>query len=227
MSSNCPENTSADCSFCSWTRIFVVNCNVSTCRHNVEYFIQAYISSAGVNREPTGKFCLKSSASNIKAFRNGWTFPRKPPNYRSRASSDFLCAIVHSSQAICLHFCNSFPIPDALEIFQVEASMTCMLNGNFGAEWGILPPGNNVAVIPGKARGKARSFCYRTVARMNLIRNVFPVPPGVSKKKVRYLSYELCDHKWPSVHTLTWECLIGYMTGNHRYCNRVYGSNPH
>ena len=91
MSSNCRENTSADWSFCSCTRIFVVNCNVRTCRYNVEYFRQAFILSAGVDREITDY---------------GWTFPRKSLNDRSRASSDFLWAIVHSSQEISLHFCT-------------------------------------------------------------------------------------------------------------------------
>ena len=152
----------------------------------------------------------------------------KSRNDRSRASSDFLCAIVHSSQTMSLHFCNTFPIPDALEILYVRVLMICKFNGNFRAEWAVIPPGNNITAIPDEMRTKAMSFFYRTVARINLIRSVFPVPHGASKKKVpqlRYLSYALCNHKCPSVHALTWECLIGYMTGGHRCCNCVHGSN--
>jgi hypothetical protein len=68
ISSNWCENLPANRSFCTWTRIFVVNVNVYTCRHKAEYFKQAFISSAGVERGSTGNVCLKSPASNINAF---------------------------------------------------------------------------------------------------------------------------------------------------------------
>ncbi|GFQ99039.1 hypothetical protein TNCT_466631 [Trichonephila clavata] len=58
MSSNCHENSSADLLLSNWTRIFVVNCNVRTCRHNIEYFRQALILSSGVDREIAGNVCL-------------------------------------------------------------------------------------------------------------------------------------------------------------------------
>jgi hypothetical protein len=91
MSSKCRENTSADWSFRSWTHIFVFNCNVHPCRHNVEYFRQAFISSAGVDREITGYVCLKSPASNINAFPSGWTFPRKSRSDRSSLKRFVMC----------------------------------------------------------------------------------------------------------------------------------------
>ncbi|GFU93908.1 hypothetical protein TNCV_1661311 [Trichonephila clavipes] len=43
---------------------------------------------------------------------------------------------------------------------------------------------DNIAGIPDEAKANAMSFFDRTIARINLIRKVFPVPPGASKKKV-------------------------------------------
>lgn len=136
----------------------MVNFNVFTWRHKVEYFRQAFISSAGVDRVITGNVCLKSPTSNINAFPNGLMFPRKSCNDRSRALSDFWWAIVHSSQIICLHFCNTFPIPDALEMLHVGVSINFMFNANFKAEVAVLPPESNVADFPDDARAKVMPF---------------------------------------------------------------------
>jgi hypothetical protein len=65
ISSNWCENISADRSFCSWTRIFVVNFNVFTCRHKVEYFRQAFISSAGVDRGITGNVTFRNNGLSM------------------------------------------------------------------------------------------------------------------------------------------------------------------
>ncbi|GFW38850.1 trimethyllysine dioxygenase, mitochondrial [Trichonephila clavipes] len=111
-------------------------------------------------------------------------FPRKSCNDQSRASNDFLCAIVHSSQTISLHFCNTFPMSDDLEIYCIwkfQLFECLMAVSNHQA---VLPPGNNVAAIPDDARTQAMSFWDRTAARINFIRNVLPVPPGTSKKKI-------------------------------------------
>lgn len=87
----------------------MVNFNVFTCRHKVEYFRQAFNSSAGVDRGITGNVCLKSPASNIDAFPNGLMFPRKSCNDRLRASSDFLIAKANMEQPTgCLLRCHRF-----------------------------------------------------------------------------------------------------------------------
>ena len=46
----------------------------------------------------------------------------------------FLCAIVHSSQIISLHGCNTLPNPDELEILHVGVSVESKFRGNFKAE---------------------------------------------------------------------------------------------
>src|SRR5258705_3250105 len=103
--------------------MFVVNFNVLTCRHKVEYFRQALISSAGVDLGITGNVCLKSPASNIIAFPKGLVFSRKSCNDLSSASIDFLLAIVHSSQTMSLHFFNTVLLSDELEMMHVVASI--------------------------------------------------------------------------------------------------------
>lgn len=60
--------------------------------------------------------------------------------------------------------------------------MNCIFIGHFKAEWAVLPPGSNVAVIPDDARAKAILFWDRIAAIINLFRNVFPVFPSASKK---------------------------------------------
>ena len=69
--------------------------------------MQAFISSAGADLGITGNVRLKSPASNINMLPKSLEFPRKYYNDRSRSSSDCLCAIVHSSQIISLHCCNT------------------------------------------------------------------------------------------------------------------------
>ena len=64
-------------SFCNRTRIFVVNFNILTCAHKLEFFRQAFISSAGVDLGIIGNVCLKSPASNINVLPKGLDFPRK------------------------------------------------------------------------------------------------------------------------------------------------------
>ena len=84
---------------------------------------KASISSAGVDQGITGNICLKSPASTINVLQKGLEFPHKSCNDRSRASSDFLCAIVHSSRTLSLHCCNTLPIPDDLEMLHVGVSV--------------------------------------------------------------------------------------------------------
>ena len=96
--------------------------------------MQAFISSAGADLGITGNVRLKSPASNINMLPKSLEFPRKYYNDRSRSSSDCLCAIVHSSQTLSLHCCNTLLIPDDLEIFYVGVSVDCIFSSNFKAE---------------------------------------------------------------------------------------------
>jgi hypothetical protein len=47
----------------------------------------------------------------------------------------------------------------------------------------VRPPSNDVAAISDEANASAIPFCDRIVDKINVIENVFPVPPGTSKKK--------------------------------------------
>ncbi|KAE9525647.1 hypothetical protein AGLY_014174 [Aphis glycines] len=94
ISNSCSENICADGSFCNCTRIFMVNRSVSTLRHKNDCFKHALISSAKVERGITGKVCRKS-----------------PDKILFNASSEYLCAIVHSSQIIIELFRNTAAIP--------------------------------------------------------------------------------------------------------------------
>ena len=100
----------------------------------LEFFRQAVISSASVDLGITGKVCLKSPANNLNVLPKGFEFPHKSCNDRSRASSNFSCAIVHSSQIISLHCCNSLPIPNDSEMLFVGVSVDCIFRGNLKAE---------------------------------------------------------------------------------------------
>lgn len=53
-------------------------------------------------------------------------FSRKSCNSRSRATIDFPCAIVQSFQTINFHSCNTFLMPDVLEVLYVRVSVNCM-----------------------------------------------------------------------------------------------------
>jgi hypothetical protein len=64
------------------------------CRHKAEYFKQAFISSAGVERGSTGNVCLKSPARNINAF------PKLSATSVGRPSTTFF--FLHTAPSICL-----------------------------------------------------------------------------------------------------------------------------
>jgi hypothetical protein len=46
-------------------------------------------------------------------------------------------------------------MPDDLEMLHTGVSIICKFNGNFKAEWAVLPPGKSVAAIPDDASAKA------------------------------------------------------------------------
>ncbi|XP_025418846.1 uncharacterized protein LOC112689372 isoform X1 [Sipha flava] len=86
----------------------------------------------------------------------------------------------------CIHptllVCKTFAIAEFLEMLQVRISLFCIFNGNFRAEWAIRPPSSKVAAMPDEVRARVISFFERIVANIKVIKKVFPVPPGASKK---------------------------------------------
>lgn len=113
-------------------------------------------------------------------------FRRRSFSVMLSASSDFLCAIVHSSQRMSLHCINNFPIALDREILHVGVSIVFNLSGNLSAECAVRPPSRRVAAIPDDANAKAMSHLDRIVAKINEMTNVFPVPPGASRIDNQY-----------------------------------------
>ena len=68
-------------------------------------------------------------------------------------------------------------------ILHVENSLR--LRGILNLECAVLPFCNNKAAIPDEATAKAISLLARTLAKTVLYKNVLPVPPGPSIKKIR------------------------------------------
>ncbi|KAL4134683.1 hypothetical protein QTP88_006409 [Uroleucon formosanum] len=68
------------------------------------------------------------------------------------------------------------------EILHVGVSIVFKLSGNLSAECAVRPPSRRVAAIPDDANAKAMSHLDRIVAKINEMTNVFPVPPGASRK---------------------------------------------
>lgn len=94
-------------------------------------------------------------------------FRRRSFSVKLSASSDFLCAIVHSSQTMSLHCINNFPIALDREILHVGVSIVFKLSGNLTAECAVRPPSRRVAAIPDDANAKAMSHLDRIVAKIN------------------------------------------------------------
>jgi hypothetical protein len=87
-----------------------------------------------------------------------------------------------SSQIIKDALRSNFAVPDCFVKLQVLVSP--ILIGILNLEWAVRPPGNIDAAIPDVAVVMAISPLDRTLARSALYRNVLPMPPGPSKKKL-------------------------------------------
>ncbi|GBP95851.1 hypothetical protein EVAR_64313_1 [Eumeta japonica] len=67
------------------------------------------------------------------------------------------------------------------KILQCEVKCFNLLSGNL-RRMCVRPPSRRVAAIPDDANAKAMSHLDRIVAKINEMTNVFPVPPGASRK---------------------------------------------
>ena len=67
-------------------------------------------------------------------------------------------------------------------MLQVGRSVLCKFSSSLKVECAVFPPDRSVAAIPDEATAIAMSPCSRIFARSKLRRNVFPVPPGASRK---------------------------------------------
>ncbi|VDO49100.1 unnamed protein product [Onchocerca flexuosa] len=76
---------------------------------------------------------------------------------------------------------------------ELHASNELHAQWRFQSGMTVLPPNSNVTAILDDPRAKAASFWGRIAARINLIRNVLPISPGPSKKKIpSILLFTIC-----------------------------------
>lgn len=67
-------------------------------------------------------------------------------------------------------------------MLQIGVSLQFKFSGNLKAEWAVFPPCNNVDAMPEEALAIVIFLLLLTFAKSKFIKNVFPVPPGASKK---------------------------------------------
>ena len=148
----------------------------------MEGFRHAFSSSARVPLGMTGKVCLKSPESTnvtppmmTRQLQMSWRVWSKDTNAA-------LWDIVHSSQTIIQQIFRRFPRPDPLMMLQVALSLLVRFRGNLNAEWTVQSPGSSVIAINEAATVRAIFSWRQTMARERVVTNVFPVPPGASRK---------------------------------------------
>lgn len=88
---------------------------------------------------------------------------------------------IHPKKSICIPV-GSWPLRYFWAMLLIGVSVICMFSGNFKAKCAVRPPSSRVAAIPDEANARASSFRDLILAKSNEIKNVFPVPPEVSRK---------------------------------------------
>ena len=82
--------------------------------------------------------------------------------------------------AINEQFCDSFAQSDPMSLRQIGLSSLVKKSSNLNAEFDFLSSGSTVAAMPDEITAIAFLRSYLTLARINLITNVFPVTPESS-----------------------------------------------
>lgn len=101
----------------------------------------------------------------------------------SSASTDVLFDMVASSQTINEHSRINFPVLLCLETLQtLLLSSVAIFKGSLNVECAVRPPSKSVAAMPDDATANAIFPVDLTFFKSRLIINVFPVPPGASRK---------------------------------------------
>lgn len=81
-------------------------------------------------------------------------------------------------------------IVECFAILHVDFSIVCRFNSHFNAEWGVQHLSNNVAIIPEEETATTMFDIARAAAKINYIKNIFPISPGTTKKiKTGYKSF--------------------------------------
>lgn len=146
----------------------------------------------GVNLGITEKVYRKSPQRNNRALPIGRLFSLKSLRVQSRASKDFLCAIVHSFHTIGELIFNMAAVLKFLPILHVGILIWLTFNGSLRVECTIDPLSNNIDVIPDDNTANAVLIFDRISMSIKLSKNVYPVLKGASKKIIPSLSFATC-----------------------------------
>ena len=108
-------------------------------------------------------------------------------NIISRASIVRLSIIGVSSHIMSFVSWSNLAKSDYLLTLQVILSS--IWRGSLNLEWVVQPPGNILVATPEEVVASAIKFLDLIVASITRFKNVFPVPPGPSIKKMLHLRY--------------------------------------
>ena len=130
----------------------------------------------------TGKICRKSPQSSVGISPKGASMDRMSRSVRSIASKAQRWVIGASSMMIALQSKMILASTVPFLMLHIGSSCLCASRGILNLECRVRPPDSSVAAIPLEAVARAISFFERIVANTVLIKNVFPVSPGASRK---------------------------------------------
>ena len=114
----------------------------------------------------------------------GWLLPVNSLRVRSKASNASLFVMGASSTTVALPSWITLHNAVPFLMLQIGMSMAYKSRGILKVLCKVQPPVNNVAAIPLDAVANAILPSDRSFARIRLIKNVLPVPPGASKNNI-------------------------------------------
>ena len=161
-------------------RMLTVSQRTWICGQRVEFLRHELTICPRVPFGMIGKICRKSPPKQTTTPPNRQSSWRMSRKVQSTASNTCRCCITASSQntktvsriSVASAFCAG--------ILQVESTWISI--GILKCECAVIPPSSNVAAIPDDATARAMWPSDRTFANVKLMRNVFPVPPKLSRK---------------------------------------------
>ena len=152
-------------------------------------------------------------------------FPENLVMIAPEATSDFLCAILHSFQIISLNYCNTSPIPDDLKNITRGSFCRMQIQRQFQS-------GMSSSSTRQQCRGHSgrRNWQRYIIFSSNRCQNQFyhklftSTSWRIQKKFLQrcYRHNALSYHKCLFIPTLTWKCYFVHTTIDHSYCNFVH-----
>ena len=100
-----------------------------------------------------------------------------------------------SSTEVALPSCITLLSAVPFLMLQIGMAIACKSSGTLKVLCNVWPPVNKVAAIPLDAVANAILPSDHSLARMRLIKNVLPVPPGASKNNIPPSSPSIIEQK--------------------------------